>query len=846
MFKDTSVWCIILVIIVIMVAYHIKNDVIEGAKDKIDPQNSVPCGECVVAPIIDSSEGTPPCTCPPNTKGVKGEGLYYCEPSNKCKTPKGNDIQLLKDYRGGGTPAAPGTPGTPGTPGSAAADSTVSKILKFVDDTIQKRRYSNYDIHSSVSSYKGQGKIMSLRTYRRRGRGIRRRHRWGNDKLDSNGCKTTNIQKAMRGCNSTKDCMGFTVDKKNDTRSNSPSQKICFKKNIDIFSAPTKVNDSEKALFVKDQNRSHPIDNHGRNYYVNNYVHVGRGYKGFEGQEKYIGMDGANLDVEGCKTMTLNNAERLCDKDSKCSGFSSKMSRTRKNKKSEVCFKKNIDINKKLGKEFGSNQSYLYIKKKNTANNCSSLIRRRSGCKSRSTLKKCLKSCKNKDTNLSCSRIARFNGPNGSRRGGSCNNGSVTSYWANQCRETCKNRDKSRACKSKAERRFRSKKRCNSSLRRTCPQSCKDGRRQPFVQKGRRPGNWDYAKLQRRSVVMSKKWKMRGFRTKFKGTVGERLLRLSRSTSPNQAKKICNQSKVCAGFTIAPRRSPNQKGTVVFFRNHKGSGRNGLRPRSLKTRYPGSYAITTKGNNGADTYIKDAKHYNKYSETAGFNTMGSLSCVNNLTHSDAKSYCSASADCDGFFAYSGNSPADNMNRDGKWWVSAGNNLNLIQRSRESGGRGRNRKMAPGTKYNVTNRRTVESTWSKCRNRCKRTPGCRYYNWFPNKGCHINDGRGGLISNSKNPTAVRGEIKKPDWDLSTEGRVCFKKNIFSKGRCSPSRPCNLPKPKLNKNAKLSEKSAFYTKIGHIDSQRRSNKVKNWNNRGGFKLPTRGDNESNYYK
>merc|ERR1711865_1193946 len=43
----------------------------------------------------------------------------------------------------------------------------------------------------------------------------------------------------------------------------------------------------------------------------------------------------------------------------------------------------------------------------------------------------------------------------------------------------------------------------------------------------------------------------------------------------------------------------------------------------------------------------------------------------------------------------------------------------------------------------------------CQQRCKDTPGCTYFNNFPNGGCHITTGAGGERSGGSNTTAMSG-------------------------------------------------------------------------------------------
>ena len=49
------------------------------------------------------------------------------------------------------------------------------------------------------------------------------------------------------------------------------------------------------------------------------------------------------------------------------------------------------------------------------------------------------------------------------------------------------------------------------------------------------------------------------------------------------------------------------------------------------------------------------------------------------------------------------------------------------------------------------------TPEQCRQRCINTPGCKYFNNFPNSGCHISTGKGGSRINRGNPTRMSGSI-----------------------------------------------------------------------------------------
>ena len=50
---------------------------------------------------------------------------------------------------------------------------------------------------------------------------------------------------------------------------------------------------------------------------------------------------------------------------------------------------------------------------------------------------------------------------------------------------------------------------------------------------------------------------------------------------------------------------------------------------------------------------------------------------------------------------------------------------------------------------------TEETEAGCKQRCKDTSGCNYYNNFPNGGCHLSTGRGGTKIDQGNPTIGSG-------------------------------------------------------------------------------------------
>jgi len=53
-------------------------------------------------------------------------------------------------------------------------------------------------------------------------------------------------------------------------------------------------------------------------------------------------------------------------------------------------------------------------------------------------------------------------------------------------------------------------------------------------------------------------------------------------------------------------------------------------------------------------------------------------------------------------------------------------------------------------------RRSTGSWEECRDRCINTGGCKYFNSFPNGGCHITDGIEGIKTVTRNPTANSGK------------------------------------------------------------------------------------------
>lgn len=65
-------------------------------------------------------------------------------------------------------------------------------------------------------------------------------------------------------------------------------------------------------------------------------------------------------------------------------------------------------------------------------------------------------------------------------------------------------------------------------------------------------------------------------------------------------------------------------------------------------------------------------------------------------------------------------------------------------------------------------RTSVQTWQQCSTRCRYTPGCKYFNFFPDGGCHITTGADGEKEFPKNPTKYSGETLGAN-DVKSDGK-----------------------------------------------------------------------------
>tara|TARA_B100000029_G_C17231882_1_gene835670 strand:+ start:396 stop:725 length:330 start_codon:yes stop_codon:yes gene_type:complete len=87
---------------------------------------------------------------------------------------------------------------------------------------------------------------------------------------------------------------------------------------------------------------------------------------------------------------------------------------------------------------------------------------------------------------------------------------------------------------------------------------------------------------------------------------------------------------------------------------------------------------------------------------------------------------------------------------------------------------------PGQGRSAETGTTAEKA-SKCQERCRTTPGCVYFNSFPDGGCHITDGSAGEQSGGRNPTARSGRAHGPEgfenFDNYEEGNGQWKGCIF---------------------------------------------------------------------
>lgn len=83
-------------------------------------------------------------------------------------------------------------------------------------------------------------------------------------------------------------------------------------------------------------------------------------------------------------------------------------------------------------------------------------------------------------------------------------------------------------------------------------------------------------------------------------------------------------------------------------------------------------------------------------------------------------------------------------------------------------------------------RTV-GTWRECRDRCINTPGCEYFNRFPNGGCHITDGKEGPKPGGGNPTSHSGKARafSPNSSPRTDGIWYMPLDMEGQGRSTGS-------------------------------------------------------------
>ena len=70
--------------------------------------------------------------------------------------------------------------------------------------------------------------------------------------------------------------------------------------------------------------------------------------------------------------------------------------------------------------------------------------------------------------------------------------------------------------------------------------------------------------------------------------------------------------------------------------------------------------------------------------------------------------------------------------------------------------------APGTSYEpwLTGTDRSKSNWDDCQYRCADTPGCVYFNSYPNGGCHLSGSDATARIDSNNPTNKAGRALKP--------------------------------------------------------------------------------------
>ena len=85
--------------------------------------------------------------------------------------------------------------------------------------------------------------------------------------------------------------------------------------------------------------------------------------------------------------------------------------------------------------------------------------------------------------------------------------------------------------------------------------------------------------------------------------------------------------------------------------------------------------------------------------------------------------------------------------------------------------------------NMTDQGRTTGTWRECRDRCINTPGCKYFNRYPNGDCHITDGKEGPYLDAGNPTSHSGKARafSPSNTPHTDGRWYMPLNMGGQGR-----------------------------------------------------------------
>ena len=89
--------------------------------------------------------------------------------------------------------------------------------------------------------------------------------------------------------------------------------------------------------------------------------------------------------------------------------------------------------------------------------------------------------------------------------------------------------------------------------------------------------------------------------------------------------------------------------------------------------------------------------------------------------------------------------------------------------------------------NMSGQGRTSASWEECRDRCINTPGCEYFNRFPNGGCHITDGSQGPSPGGNNPTSHSGRARAftPNNNPKIDGRWYMPLNMPGQGRTSAS-------------------------------------------------------------